>query len=68
MISEILATDMANHGKVMGVVKAKLPNENTENNEEKNNEEKNNENNENKEIKSLVLEELLKKKQLFLLC
>ena len=40
MISEILATDMANHGKVMGIVKAKLPNENNEENKNENNENK----------------------------
>ena len=48
MISEILATDMANHGKVMGIVKTKLPNENTINNEDNKNE-----NNENKKFEYL---------------
>ena len=37
MISEILATDMANHGKVMGVVKAKDEKFNNENNNDNNN-------------------------------
>ena len=37
MISEILATDMANHGKVMGVVKAKVENFNKENNNDNDN-------------------------------
>ena len=37
MISEILATDMANHGKVMGVVKAKVENFNNENNNDNDN-------------------------------
>ncbi len=31
IISEILATDMANHGKVMTLIKAKIPNELFEN-------------------------------------
>ena len=34
MISEILATDMANHGKVMTVIKARIPNEILEGNKD----------------------------------